>query len=158
MKRNSQIVLILVVLIVLAALAVWGIGSPLDQPAAATSGNLVDLPAMAEDGHYRSADDVALYLQTYGHLPANFMTKSEAIERGWDSDKGNLWEVTDKFSIGGDSFGNREGLLPGAPNRQWTECDVNYSGGFRGAERIVFSNDGLIYYSDDHYQSFTKID
>jgi ribonuclease T1 len=76
---------------------------------------------------------------------------------GWDSDQGNLWEVTDQLSIGGDVFGNREGLLPKAAGRIWYECDVNYQGGFRGAERILYSNDGLIYYSDDHYQTFSKL-
>ena len=57
------------------------------------------------------------------------------------------------MSIGGDRFGNREGLLPDARSRQWYECDVNYEGGYRGAERLLFSNDGLIYYSGDHYGS-----
>lgn len=79
------------------------------------------------------------------------------MDLGWESDKGNLWDVTDKGSIGGDSFGNREGLLPKANNRKYFECDINYNGGFRGAERIVYSNDGLIYYTKDHYKTFEKI-
>lgn len=61
------------------------------------------------------------------------------------------------MSIGGDRFGNREGLLPDAEGRKWYECDINFSGGFRGAERIVYSNDGLIYYTSDHYESFTQL-
>ena len=61
------------------------------------------------------------------------------------------------MSIGGDKFGNREGLLPKEDGRQYYECDVNYQGGYRGAERIVFSNDGLIFYTDDHYNSFTQL-
>ena len=72
---------------------------------------------------------------------------------GWDSASGNLWGVAPGMSIGGDRFGNREGLLPDARSRQWYECDVNYEGGYRGAERLLFSNDGLIYYSGDHYGS-----
>ncbi|MCK9253846.1 MAG: ribonuclease, partial [Clostridiales bacterium] len=76
---------------------------------------------------------------------------------GWDASRGNLWEVTDRMSIGGDRFGNREGLLPDQEGRVWYECDVNYNGGYRGAERLVYSNDGLIYYTDDHYQSFTRM-
>ena len=110
-----------------------------------------------EDGRYTKPEDVALYLHTYGKLPKNFITKKEAQELGWDADKGNLWEVTDKMSIGGDSFGNREGLLPSKKGRKWYECDVNYSGGYRGGERIVYSNDGLIYYTDNHYESFTQL-
>ena len=57
--------------------------------------------------------------------------------------------------IGGDRFGNYEGLLPDAKGRRWTECDIDTLGAkSRGAKRIVFSNDGLIYYTDDHYESF----
>ena len=110
-----------------------------------------------EDGHYTSKDDVVLYLHTYGKLPENFITKGEAMDLGWESSKGNLWEVTDKMSIGGDRFGNREGLLPDASNRKWFECDIDYEGGYRGEKRIVYSNDGLIYYSADHYTSFKKL-
>jgi len=112
---------------------------------------------LAEDGSYTTPADVALYIHTYGKLPSNFSTKKEALEQGWDNSKGNLWEVTDHLSIGGDRFGNREGLLPDAPGRVWYECDVNYAGGYRGPERILYSNDGLIYYTDDHYKSFTKL-
>ena len=110
-----------------------------------------------ENGRYTTPEDVALYIHTYGKLPCNFITKNEAKKLGWVSNKGNLWDVTDQMSIGGDRFGNYEGLLPDAPGRKWTECDVNYEGGFRGSERILFSNDGLIYYTDDHYESFTQL-
>ena len=112
---------------------------------------------IAEDGYYSSPDDVADYLHLYGKLPGNYLTKKEARDLGWVSSDGNLWQVTDKRSIGGDHFGNYEGLLPDADGRKWKECDVNYSGGYRGAERLVFSNDGLIYYTKDHYESFEKM-
>lgn len=107
-----------------------------------------------EEGYYTSKEDVALYLYTYDKLPNNFIRKGEASELGWESNKGNLWDVTDKMSIGGDKFGNREGLLPKKDGRQYYECDIDYEGGYRGAERIVYSNDGLIYYTADHYDSF----
>ncbi len=74
-----------------------------------------------------------------------------------DADRGNLWDVTDEMSIGGDRFGNREGLLPDASGRKWYEADIDYDGGRRNAKRIVFSNDGLIYYTDDHYESFEQL-
>ena len=109
------------------------------------------------DGNYNTIKEVALYINIYGELPENFITKKEAISLGWDSKEGNLWDVTDKKSIGGDKFGNREGLLPKKEGRQYYECDINYEGGFRGAERIVYSNDGLIYYTDDHYKTFKLI-
>ena len=110
-----------------------------------------------ESGTYTDPRELAQYIHTYGRLPNNFLTKKEALKLGWESEKGNLWDVTDKMSIGGDRFGNREGLLPKEEGRIYYECDVNYEGGYRGAERIVFSNDGLIFYTDDHYESFTQL-
>ncbi len=107
-----------------------------------------------EDGYYTSKEDVSLYIHTYGNLPGNYITKKEASELGWESSKGNLWDVTDKKSIGGDKFGNREGKLPIKEGRQYYECDINYEGGYRGAERLVYSNDRLIYYTKDNYDSF----
>ncbi|MBQ5951153.1 MAG: ribonuclease [Lachnospiraceae bacterium] len=110
--------------------------------------------AIAEDGRYSSKEDVALYLHTYGHLPSNFITKRDAEKLGWVASKGNLWKVTDHMSIGGDTFSNREGRLPTKKGRKYYECDIDYRGGSRGAKRIVFSNDGLIYYTNDHYETF----
>ena len=110
-----------------------------------------------EDGTYIDPYLVAEYIHKYNKLPSNYLTKNEARELGWESDKGNLWEVTDEMSIGGDMFGNREGLLPKKEGRIYYECDVNYNGGYRGAERIVYSNDGLIFYTNDHYESFTQL-
>lgn len=106
-----------------------------------------------EDGVYTSKEDVALYIHLYGCLPSNFITKSEARKAGWEG--GSLEPYFPGMCIGGDHFGNREGLLPDAPGRSWTECDINTLGAeSRGAERIVFSNDGLIYFTGDHYESF----
>ena len=112
---------------------------------------------VSRDGNYNSMEEVALYLHIYEELPENFITKKEATNLGWESKEGNLWDVTDKNSIGGDKFGNREGILPKAEGRQYYECDINYEGGFRGSERIVYSNDGLIYYTEDHYKTFKLI-
>ena len=116
-----------------------------------------DPDALVEDGWYYTPEDVALYIHTFGHLPDNYITKSEAEDRGWENREGNLWEVADGYCIGGNKFGNREGLLPAADGRTWRECDVNYAGGYRGEERLLYSNDGLIYYTDDHYDSFTRL-
>lgn len=112
------------------------------------------LEDISEDGYYTSKEDVSLYIHTYSKLPDNYITKKEATNLGWESSKGNLWDVTDQMSIGGDRFGNREGKLPTLEGRQYYECDINYEGGYREAERIVYSNDGLIYYTEDHYDSF----
>ena len=109
--------------------------------------------AIDEDGSYTSKEDVALYIHTYGHLPGNFITKKEAQALGWSG--GSLESYAPGKCIGGSHFGNYEGLLPEAEGRSYTECDIDTLGaGSRGAKRIVFSNDGLIYYTGDHYESF----
>ena len=105
------------------------------------------------DGWYYSAEDVALYLVTYGELPSNFITKNEARDLGWEG--GSVQKYLEGAAIGGDKFGNREGILPRADGRQYYECDIDTDGeNSRGAKRIVYSNDGLIYYTEDHYESF----
>ena len=116
-----------------------------------------EITEIHEDGRYISADEVALYIFTFAKLPDNYLTKQEAIALGWQSEKGNLWDVSDQMSIGGDRFGNREKLLPNEEGRIWYECDIDYQGGYRNAKRLVYSNDGLIYYTDDHYESFTEM-
>lgn len=106
-----------------------------------------------EDGSYTTKDDVALYIHTYGHLPDNFITKKDAQALGWPG--GSLEPYAPGKCIGGSRFGNYEGLLPEADGRTYTECDIDTLGAdSRGAKRIVFSNDGLIYYTEDHYKSF----
>ena len=112
---------------------------------------------VTEDGTYTSKEEVAEYIYLFGHLPDNFITKKEAKALGWESKEGNLSEVAPGMSIGGDYFGNYEGLLPEEDGRDYYECDINSDGGYRGAERIVFSNDGLIYYTEDHYESFEQL-
>ena len=110
---------------------------------------------ITEDGQYTSKDDVALYIHTYGHLPGNFITKAEAKALGWGDQYSSVDDAAPGKSIGGDRFGNREGLLPKQKGRTYTECDIGTKGKkSRGAKRIVFSNDGLIYYTGDHYESF----
>lgn len=112
--------------------------------------------SLPEDGTYSSRDDVALYIHTYGHLPGNFITKKEARELGWSG--GSVEDYAPGKCIGGDHFGNYEGLLPEKSGRSYTECDIDTLGSSgRGAKRIIFSNDGLIYYTDDHYASFTLL-
>ena len=109
---------------------------------------------LPEDGTYTSKEEVAAYINEYGHLPSNFITKKEAKKLGWVSSEGNLDEVAPGMSIGGDYFGNYEGILPEADDRDYYECDIDFDGTYRNAKRIVFSNDGLIYYTEDHYESF----
>ena len=110
-------------------------------------------PQLDRNGTYTSKEDVALYIHLYGELPKNFMTKNEARDLGWSG--GGLERYAPGMCIGGDRFGNYEGVLPKKKGRTYTECDIDTLGAkSRGAKRIVFSNDGLIYYTDDHYETF----
>lgn len=111
---------------------------------------------VTEDGVYDSKEEVALYIHLYRHLPSNYITKKQAEALGWPG--GDLRPYAPGKCIGGSHFGNYEGLLPDAPGRKWTECDIDtLNRKSRGAKRIIFSNDGLIYYTDDHYESFTLL-
>lgn len=106
-----------------------------------------------KDGVYTTKEDVALYLYTYGELPHNFITKKEAQALGWEG--GSLEPYAPGCCIGGSYFGNYEGILPEKAGREYHECDINTLGKkSRGAERLVYSNDGLIYYTGDHYKTF----
>ena len=106
---------------------------------------------------YSTANEVAAYIHKFRQLPPNFISKLEAQKLGWDQAKGNLWQVADRKSIGGGRVANREGKLPVASGRQYYECDIDYRGGFRGAKRLVYSNDGLVFYSEDHYKTFRQL-
>lgn len=165
MKKKPTILLALVLAILTAFFGVSGndITSLTQESTVSIQQTVADVPetvvlpdAEAEslldpDGSYTTKEDVALYIHTYGCLPQNFMTKKEAQALGWEG--GGLDDFAPGMCIGGDRFGNYEGLLP--EDRDYTECDIDTLGASkRGAKRIVFSEDGLIYYTDDHYESF----
>ena len=177
MKKKSTIILILAVL-ALAVLVYFVAfrGADLPQGGSSSQSSLTllpdateatessqqtqatdaDAPEIDEYGTYSSMEDVALYIFTYQKLPDNFITKNEARTLGWEG--GSLEPYAPGKCIGGDRFGNYEGLLPEAAGRTYTECDIDTLGAdSRGSKRIVFSNDGLIYYTDDHYESFELI-
>ncbi len=106
-----------------------------------------------EDGWYYSKDEVGLYIHTFGKLPENYLSKKQAKNLGWSS--GSLEKYAPGKVIGGSQFGNNEGLLPKAKGRTYTECDIDTKGEkSRGTKRIVFSNDGLVFYTDDHYETY----
>lgn len=119
----------------------------------ADSSDQIEIKELPEDGTYTTKEDVSLYIHLYGCLPSNFITKKEAEALGWKG--GSLEPYAPGMCIGGNRFGNYEGLLPEKKGRSYTECDIDTLGADkRGAKRIVFSNDGLIYYTEDHYESF----
>ncbi len=112
-----------------------------------------EIEEIEENGSYDDKDSVALYIHTYGKLPQNYISKAEAEKLGWSG--GSVEKFAEGKCIGGAKFGNYEGLLPKKEGRQYYECDIDTLGkDSRGAKRIVYSNDGLIYYTDDHYESF----
>lgn len=176
MKLNKLVAVLLALLCVTALLAgcfqIQGPDAPYSDPegsttaAPQTKAPTSEAPtdtrttsppaALDEAGSYYSKDDVALYIHTFGHLPQNFLTKKQAQALGWSG--GSLEKFAPGKVIGGSRFGNYEDLLPEAPGRYYTECDIDTRGkSKRGAKRIVFSNDGLIYYTADHYESFTLL-
>ena len=154
MKKVLSVLLVLLMLLSLAGCAEM-------MDAFATLSDMVQeakelAQSLPVSGSYTSEEDVAKYIYLYGCLPPNFMTKDEARSLGWEG--GSLEPYAPGKCIGGDVFKNYEGLLPDAPGRTWTECDIDTMGASsRGAKRIVFSNDGLIYVTHDHYESFTLL-
>lgn len=163
MKRKQNL-LITLLLIALALVSLLSFGKEADGPpspgvspavsAAVPEGSGPAVPD--ENGVYTKKDDVALYVYTYGKLPDNFITKSEARALGWEG--GDLRPYARDKSIGGDRFMNFERKLPNKKGRIYYEADIDTLGkSSRGAKRLVFSNDGLIYYTDNHYESFTLL-
>jgi len=130
-------------------------GLPLLRDALAAEGPL-GLPA-PRPTLGSSLPDVSKSVFKNGSLPDNFITKADAKALGWNPKAGNLDAVAPGRSIGGDVFGNKDGLLPSAPGRTWFEADLNYTGGYRGGERLLYSNDGKLFYSGDHYKTFQQI-
>ena len=132
--------------------------APTPEPAAAATAEPVAAPTptpsaepmLERHGSYDSKEDVALFLHQYGCLPDNYITKNQAEKLGWPG--GSLEKYAPGKCIGGSHFGNYEGLLP---TGDYKECDIDTLGASsRGAKRIIWSTDGRIYYTDDHYESF----
>ena len=155
LKRLAALWLALIMLISLA-----GCGAPetaqRDAAGRGTDAQIEQIIRIDENGSYSGKDQVALYIHTYGHLPGNYITKREAKALGWTG--GSLDPYAPGKCSGGDRFGNYEAILPEKRGRSYTECDIDTLGAkSRGAKRIVFSNDGLIYYTADHYESFALL-
>lgn len=117
--------------------------------------NQVGLQMMA--GGNTSVNNVINYVKNNGKLPDNYITKDEAKKLGWNPKAGNLDIVAPGKAIGGDVYKNRNKALPVANGRIYYEADLNYNGGFRGQDRLIYSNDGLFFTTSDHYQTFTQI-
>lgn len=162
-ERKSSVLLVLLALLCLLAAVLPGCSSGVTGGAGGSTQASVssrdetaeaDLPEYGE--YYYDLENVVLYLYIYDELPPNYITKDEARDLGWQG--GPVEDFLEGAAIGGDRFGNREGLLPEAAGRSYTECDIDTDGyGSRGARRLVFSSDGLYFYSADHYESFDPV-
>lgn len=108
----------------------------------------------ASDAGFNGAD---WWIRNQGQLPGHYIEYVEAIKLGWEPWKGDLGSVLPGRIIGGGVYMNRNGHLPSAPGRIWYEADINYTGGYRSTDRILFSNDGLIFATYDHYQTFVEV-
>ncbi|MGL4195111.1 MAG: ribonuclease domain-containing protein [Edwardsiella piscicida] len=120
-----------------------------DEPTQQTEASIEQLTRQAR---------VVAYLQANQRLPDYYITKRQARAAGWDPARGNLCQVVPGRAIGGDRFANREGRLPQQAHRIWREADINYRCGRRQADRVLYSNDGLIYVTRDHYRHFTRME
>ena len=154
-------IIALLALLLAGLLVLTGCGQkPVPQGAEVTEAltvvTLAPTSAPEESGPITEPQAIADYLFAHGELPPNFITKAEAEALGWTSGQ-DLHKYAPGKSIGGEYFGNYEGKLPKAKGRKFTECDANYTGGKRGGERIVYSNDGRVWYTADHYETFTEL-
>jgi len=137
--------------------AVTATATPTAKPTPTPDAPAVATPSPVPDGAIIDPQSIADYIFAHGCLPDNFVTKREAQDAGWDSSYNYLSDVLPGKSIGGSRFGNYEGKLPDAPGRKWYECDCYYTRGKRNAYRVVYSSDGLVYYTGDHYNTFTQL-
>lgn len=154
-KKIFQIILLVILILGITYLQNENSANPVDEPKIeqtnTTSSDLREnIQALTQENR------VVDYLKKHGELPDYYLTKNQARQQGWEAVKGNLCDVLPGKAIGGDIFGNREKLLPQKSGRKYFEADINYNCGRRGADRIIYSNDGLIFITKDHYKSFQK--
>ena len=162
MKRNTLGILVLCVLLIIVGIVFNKMYSTDHTSEISTS-----LPATTQSKPVSSSsvyidqltrqDVVVSYLRKNDRLPDYYVTKQQARAQGWNSREGNLCSILPGRAIGGDRFSNRGKALPTAPGRIWFEADINYHCGHRGAERLLYSNDGLIYVTHNHYKNFTEV-
>ncbi|MFI8417985.1 ribonuclease [Serratia sp. NPDC078593] len=148
-KRILVAVLIAVIIAGFTALRGNGDRVIADVPAVAVTDSIDQLTQQKR---------VVSYLKQHQRLPNYYISKKQARNQGWDARNGNLCSVLPGKAIGGDRFSNREGRLPATHKRVWHEADINYQCGRRGADRLLYSNDGLIFVTRDHYKTFIRVE
>lgn len=152
MNKKIVILLILAILIGAGVYFKWH-----SRQQADIIGQTVAPTAVHNIDKLTAQQNVVNYLRQYHRLPDFYITKRKARQSGWDPRAGNLCQVVPGKAIGGDRYNNREKLLPTAPDRQWYEADINYHCGHRASDRLLYSSDGLIYVTLDHYKTFSRV-
>ncbi len=148
----------LIVAVILAIVATAaGLRHPANNPPAQQQTAPTSSTAANDISSLTQQQRVASYLHQHQRLPAWYLTKSEARRQGWEPGKGNLCQILPGRAIGGDRFSNREKVLPEKQGRRWFEADVNYDCGRRGSDRMLYSSDGLIYVTSDHYRNVKQV-
>lgn len=156
MRWMKSLFVLFLTLMVMAGCGTTQIGNE-KKVATDRPSTIVETNEQAQSKPLTDFEEVASYIRKHHSLPDNFITKKDAEKLGWNAKEGNLNEVAPGKSIGGDIFRNREGKLPKKKGRIWYEADMNYFKGFRGKDRLLFSNDGLIYKTEDHYDTFQQM-
>lgn len=149
MKKHSKAFYLVIVLLLAAGWYLYNQGGT-------AQGGSSEISATATIGMRTREATVIAYLRAQQRLPDYYLTKKQARARGWDPASGNLCDLLEGYAIGGDHFSNRERKLPAASGREWFEADLDYNCGRRNARRLLYSSDGLIYVSYDHYKTFQK--
>ncbi|CNG98089.1 putative ribonuclease [Yersinia thracica] len=155
---NKKVIAILSAVLLLMVAAWQGADLPVRDIGQSPDLERPPLSAPASIEQLTQQQQVVKYLQAHHRLPDFYITKQQAREKGWNPKDGNLCKVLPGKAIGGDRFSNRERQLPDAKGRNWREADVNYRCGHRGTDRLLYSNDGLIYLTQDHYKHFIRME
>lgn len=150
---DKRIITIITIIIIAILGGLYGTGTLFDDN---TNTNTINNNVhITEDGQYCSVDEVSAYIKQFHKLPSNYITKKEAQSLGWHG--GPLKDYAPGKSIGGDTFTNRQGILPHSEKR-YIECDIDANGTSRGSKRIVYSTENYkVYYTDNHYQTFKEV-
>lgn len=122
-------------------------GCWLERMRAIKAGNATDL----------GTDGADWWVKYLNKLPGYYITRDNAIQAGWNPFGGNLAEVAPGCMLFGGIYQNRKHQLPETNGRTWYEADINYAGGYRNKQRLLFSNDGLVFVTYDHYKTFAEI-
>lgn len=172
MKRDYKFIIIVGLLFVIIGLLFFkkdntAVHDAADKQAYETEKGLDVVVQKRGEGEYKNTQNpdiasltdertVIAHVKLHGSLPDYYLTKKEARSKGWVASQGNLCDVLPGCAIGGDVFSNRQKILPAKKGRIWYEADLNYDCGRRNADRVVFSNDGLVYVTYDHYKTFRE--